>query len=76
MKVEKTPDDPDYKIWIDYMVTQVLLNVNLKRSGACPKYVAEGKVISIEDFYASNQDRRYTGNVDGWYWRFKDRIKL
>lgn len=89
--------DQKFKIWMDYVVTQITLKYDLSiDSGEINnegwKYypilnVSTSKIIdfkntkpirykSFEEFSENLKDDRISEWYGGWYWRFKDRIKL
>lgn len=81
-----------YKVWIDYVVTMCYLNndllehdINCEGVTDAKEYPALGiKTKAIErkhniktfDEFCEHNDNLFHNNLNGWYFRFKDRIDV
>ena len=66
-------EDNKMKIWIHYMVKQCYLNSWLKIENK--NNLPELGIRSYDDFCADLDDRK-AASLSGYYWRFKNEIKL
>jgi len=59
----------DYKVWLDYMVTYITLNLEQGYNKENRKW----HIKTFDEFCAIN-DELMSECLSGWRWRFEDRI--
>jgi len=62
-------DNDKYKVWIDYIVEIIDLNIRLG-------YYKENRMWYVKTFdeFCKGDDARVSNCLIGWSWRFEDRI--